>query len=1014
MGLSSIRGLAEEARNVQKQLATLKQRAAALEEIRRRTEPATKAFAQLTYQINETNNAISRVQRSARNVGLDLLERSLGGVTKKLISFNTTLVGLSFDFVIDSIKRVYDLQEKWARSIGGLNMRLGGLSAGIRSVTRVATRWSSVMRGLTNDDIQTGIQMAEEFTLTLGRMSKAVDFERWGLQVARGFNLGGQGAAELGQALDSIGVTVGEASKLMGGDLVSAAQQADVPVNLLAKDILDSSTYLARFGKNSSQAFIQGAAYARRFYISMQQLRGAVESFDMFDDAARTASKLNTAFGTMINSMDLMMEDDPAKRMEMIRQQFLAQGKTFDTLQPKQVRYLSETLNLSEKQVAALLDVRNAHMSYSDFRAKEMAKEKAEVDAKRNMELMLRKTTQTLFAFGAAFDRITLAIAKAIAPMLRVFGLVKGSGKDWKSFGAVMSEITSTVEEFFNSLAEGQPNSQKWQDWMQTIATDIVRAGRALKDFVMSGRAARLVGDLSETVKNFYTWIRDLGLKAVPYLNTLAQAFLFLANNVKVLAAAWLGIKGLNSLVRPGGAMGAVAGLAGGGNKGLGAGRIAKAGIGVAGGVAAGAVLGGGGASIGGAIGGMIGQFMGPFGAALAPVVGAVLGKLVDHFTRDEEMEDSRKRLADAQSAAANSAQRLSVFQERAAIALRKSDLERSRGDKAILDLQRGKQLFEIKDKEALIARVKQLQGFGKNHEAVAKAFEALTTNGQLTKDMLQALRDASADYNSKLSSLRDQTAEFIKLQQEKMGFEVDEIKTSILKNKQAAVDLEIAELKRQKAQLGDVSIGDTLSVSGLDQIRKHMEIDNKIRQAELEKNDIGISIAEQQRRTTDKMLAIEMKRLQMELLVQDAGFIKFVEEAKQKGLDKIGPDKLAQQYLLQNVRVQEDLRRAMGISREEFAKVAFSQGGIVTRPTQALIGESGPEAVIPLRSIARGRMPVPVAHGGQAAAGMINMATQPPSQASGGAQVVSTVADVRLDGQVVGRALVRSIITGR
>src|SRR5690606_17976253 len=139
------------------------------------------------------------------------------------------------------------------------------------------------------------------------------------------------------------------------------------------------------------------------------------------------------AFGTMINSMDLMMEDDPAKRMEMIRQQFLAQGKTFDTLQPKQVRYLSETLNLSEKQVAALLDVRNAHMSYSDFRAKEMAKEKAEVDAKRNMELMLRKTTQTLFAFGAAFDRITLAIAKAIAPMLRVFGLVKGSGKDWKS-----------------------------------------------------------------------------------------------------------------------------------------------------------------------------------------------------------------------------------------------------------------------------------------------------------------------------------------------------------------------------------------------------------------------------------------------------------------------------------------------------------------------------------------------------------------------------------------------------
>src|SRR5690606_3486698 len=102
---------------------------------------------------------------------------------------------------------------------------------------------------------------------------------------------------------------------------------------------------------------IQGAAFARKFTISMNQVKSSVEGFDMFDNAAKTASKLNTAFGTMINSMDLMMEDEPIKRLEMIRQQFLAQGKTFDTLRPKQVRYLSETLKLSEDQVAALLDV---------------------------------------------------------------------------------------------------------------------------------------------------------------------------------------------------------------------------------------------------------------------------------------------------------------------------------------------------------------------------------------------------------------------------------------------------------------------------------------------------------------------------------------------------------------------------------------------------------------------------------------------------------------------------------
>ena len=34
-----------------------------------------------------------------------------------------------------------------------------------------------------------------------------------------------------------------------------------------------------------------------------------------------------------------------------------------------------------------------------------------------------------------------------------------------------------------------------------------------------------------------------------------------------------------------------------------------------------------------------------------------------------------------------------------------------------------------------------------------------------------------------------------------------------------------------------------------------------------------------------------------------------------------------------------------------EFPKVKLAEGGIVTKPTNALIGEAGPEAVVPLNS---------------------------------------------------------------
>src|SRR6185295_6768921 len=45
-----------------------------------------------------------------------------------------------------------------------------------------------------------------------------------------------------------------------------------------------------------------------------------------------------------------------------------------------------------------------------------------------------------------------------------------------------------------------------------------------------------------------------------------------------------------------------------------------------------------------------------------------------------------------------------------------------------------------------------------------------------------------------------------------------------------------------------------------------------------------------------------------------------------------------------------------------------FASGGIVSSPTRAMIGEAGPEAVIPLRGMARGRLRNPMSLGGRAA----------------------------------------------
>jgi hypothetical protein len=75
-----------------------------------------------------------------------------------------------------------------------------------------------------------------------------------------------------------------------------------------------------------------------------------------------------------------------------------------------------------------------------------------------------------------------------------------------------------------------------------------------------------------------------------------------------------------------------------------------------------------------------------------------------------------------------------------------------------------------------------------------------------------------------------------------------------------------------------------------------------------------------------------------------------------------------------------------------------------------AMIGEGGPEAVVPLRAAAR-----PLGVGGtsaQVARNLVNYAAGSPVASSGGQRTVFVAGDVVLDGAKVGRVLVREAMT--
>lgn len=1013
---SGLGKLTNDARSARKSVADLSDRMADLRtDIVNATDPTQ--ISRLVREFDRVRTAAISFQKQLKQMPFDAMERGLGKITKGLIGMNAAILGVGFDFLVTSIKRVYELQERWTKAIGGFNLRIGGMTAGLKGAQKAATSWSSTIRGLTDGDINEGIQMFADFTDAIGRtVEKGDGFEKFGLQLARGFNLGGQGAGQLTKVMENIGDSGDTATETIAR-MVKAANLAHVPTNLLAKDIQDSSVYMARFGKEAEKTFVTGAAWVRKYTISMEQLRHSVEGMDMFDEAAKTASKLNTAFGTMINSMDLMLEDDPAKRLETIRQQFLAQGTTFDKLTPKQRRYLSETLKLTEDQTASLLSAKNSGESYADFQEKAAKRDKADLNAKQVMQKQLQATAQTMYAFGMAFDRVTVAIANAIKPLLKVLGLAGDGSKKFKSFGEVMESITTTVEAFFNSLAK----NDKWNDWVGELAVDLQKAGTALKDFVMSGRASDMVGDIASGMKQFYVTVRDLAMKALPALHPLLDLFIELSKHIKGLAVAWAGMKlfnglgGINGL--PGMGMGKLAKGLGGGSAFKGAGRLGMAGA--AAGV--GGAIGGASAGVGAGLGSLVGGSFGPIGMVLGPIIGGLAGKAVEWIFGSSKVRTALEAAHDDLNYAieVEAKKREAFTSVLDAVTARQEAQDRTR--KASNDIlkslddaankQKGKVItLNAQEAEMLRGRADELSLFGKNVKENRKLLESLGAGTKLTKQQLDSLIAGASAYEDELSKLRDTTKQQAEL-------ELSRLQVSNVGQQKVALELTTKlreqELKNAKEQLtqGGGSALDQFKTQGWggrqvrifetaeealttiksypakvqDQLKKQiaqLELEAKINKLDLDNTGDQKRLLGLQTDFLRQQTVIELRRAVM----SDSNFLSFQKSQAEAGKTL---DQQLVDFANSGMSALANDPYALGLLRE-----GSSFKGIATG-TRVQATPSGPSSQF-------------------SAPAELNLAAPPPSSSSSSSSTTTTNVNLFVDGQKLAGTIVKNSVRGR
>ena len=162
-------------------------------------------------------------------------------------------------------------------------------------------------------------------------------------------------AANIQLATKGLGMSVDQAEYLVR-DLNTFARELGLSTEQVAADFSKMAPMITELGTDGVQAFKNLQREAKATGIDINRLYGITSKFDTFDAAAQSVGKLNAMLGgPFLNTMDMVMEEDPAERMRMLKESVDQAGLSFDTMSKFQRKALAEAMGLNDASELALV-----------------------------------------------------------------------------------------------------------------------------------------------------------------------------------------------------------------------------------------------------------------------------------------------------------------------------------------------------------------------------------------------------------------------------------------------------------------------------------------------------------------------------------------------------------------------------------------------------------------------------------------------------------------------------------
>lgn len=384
--------------------------------------------------LRENNREMEEAAAKSKQLGDTLGKLPLGGFIIKLMRMRQTFKQLNkvapgalpLVFGAAMIGRIVQFALALHQTEAAFMKATGATREYARGATEayLATRQYGVTAAMTNESAQALYGTFTDFTFASTAQQQSLTqtgalLNRLGVSYS-------DYAKNIQISTKALGMSTEEAEANQA-DLALMAQRMGVPVAQLSSQYASMAPKLAKLGSAGNKAFKDLARVSKITGLEMEKVLAITDKFDTFEGAAEQAGKLNAALGgNFVNAMDLMMETDPAKRFEMIRDSITQTGLSFDEMSYYQKKFYVDSID-------GLNDVGDLAMMMSgnmDLLAGSTEKTQEEM-------MNLKKAAAATQTLSESWQSLVASLTPALTPLIDGLAKFFGYIQDPKNEGAL-------------------------------------------------------------------------------------------------------------------------------------------------------------------------------------------------------------------------------------------------------------------------------------------------------------------------------------------------------------------------------------------------------------------------------------------------------------------------------------------------------------------------------------------------------------------------------------------------